>query len=197
MNDNQLDNVRQRGFTLLELVVVVAVVSVLISIFAPNLVSSKEGANAQMMLKVPRQVADSWSLINQACNTPTAISSSPIPEASKTVSDVLFGGVANVAAAYSTCYSLAKVIPLADVGQPSGTAGVYSVAGYQMTLAGGGTSPLSVAYASVPDSLALVMAQKYNPSLSALAPSDTTSAALQYSTAAAGTRTVTLLKQIN
>ena len=187
----------QRGFTLLELVVVVAVVGVLISIFAPNLVSSKEGANAQLLLRVPSQMAQNWMLINQACGTSSAVSGSPLTNTGKTVSDILFGGSANVAAAYTNCYAQSKVLPLTEVAQPSGSSGIYNVGGYTVTLTGGGTSPLSIAYATVPDSLALLMAQKYNPTLATLAASDNTSAVLQYSTATAGTRTVSVLKAIN
>lgn len=184
------------GFTLIELIVVVAILGVIISMFAPTVSNSKDGANSQFLLKVPGNINENWSLINQSCGTSTIITGSVIPAAGKTVSDVIFGGVANVAATYTNCYMQAKVLPLTEVGQPSGSAGVYNVADYAVTLAGGGTSPLQVGYLLVPDSLVLLMAQKYNKSLAALAASDLASPVLQYSTVTAGTRTVTIFKQI-
>lgn len=186
----------QYGFTLIELVVVVAIVGILITIVAPQVIGSKDGANAQLMLKSASSVAGNWSLINQSCGTSTAIASNPIPLAGKTVSDVIFGGSANVAAAYANCYAQAKVMALTEISQPSGSAGVYNIAGYGVTLAGGGTAPLQIGYLLVPDNLTLLLAQKYNPSLSTLAASDTASTVVQYSTVSSGTRTVTVFKQI-
>lgn len=186
----------QGGFTLIELVVVVAIIGVLISIVAPNVIGSKDGANSQLMLKSSSSIAENWSLINQSCGTSTAIAGNPIPDAGKTVSDVIFGGVANVAAAYQNCYTQSKVLALTEISQPTAVAGVYSIAGYSATLAGGGTALLQIGYLLVPDSLTLLMAQKYNSTLSALAADDTTSPVVQYSTVTAGTRTVTIFKQI-
>jgi len=114
----------------------------------------------------------------------------------KKVADVIFGGSANVAAAYTACYNQARVRAMVDVGQPK-SGGGWTVAGYTVTFAGGGTSPLQVAYASVPDALVLMMAQKYTPSLSTLEASDSTSSVVQYGTATSGTRTVTVLRQVN
>lgn len=196
MKMNLLKRRISNGFTLIELVVVVAILGVLIAVIAPNLVGSKDGANAQLLLRTASNVSVNWSLINQSCATPTTISGSLIPASSKTVSDVIFGGSANVATAYTNCYAQSKVLALTDISQPSGSAGVYNVAGYSVSLAGGGTSPLQIIYAAVPDTLVLLMAQKYNPSLTALLSSDGSSAVIQYGTPTAGSRTVTIIKQI-
>lgn len=184
------------GFTLIELVVVVAIIGVLISIVAPNVLGTKDGANSQLILKTSSNVTTNLSLISQACGTSTAITGNPLPAAGKTVSDVLFGGSANVAAAYTNCYAQSKVLALTEVSQPGAGAGVYNVGGYAVTLAGGGTAPLQIGYLLIPDTLTLLMAQKYNPSLAALAASDAASPVVQYSTVTAGTRTVTIFKQI-
>lgn len=186
----------QRGFTMIELVIVIAVIGILFGVVASTTVGSKDGANSLLMLRAATNVASNWSLINQACGTTTAVASHPIPAATKTVSDVIFGGGSNVAAAYTNCYGQSKVLALTEVSQPGASAGVYNVAGYAVTIAGGGTATLQIQYALVPDALVLLMAQKYNPSLTALAASDATSAVVQYSTATSGTRTVTIIKQI-
>jgi len=186
----------QRGFTLLELVIVVAIIGVLIALVAPNVTGSKDGANAQLLTKTAQDIANNWMLIAQSCGTTTDAAASPVMATGKTVADVIFGGVANVAAAYTTCYNQSKVLPMVDVGQPV-SGGGWKVAGYTTTITGGGTQSLQIKYSGVPDALVLLMAQKYNPSLSALAASDTTSPVVQYSTATNGVRDVTVLRMVN
>jgi hypothetical protein len=135
-------------------------------------------------------------LIAQSCGTTTDATQSPVMASGKKPEDVLFGGADNVADAYKACYNQSKVLAMTDVGHPAPSGG-WQVANYGVTITGGGTQALKVNYASVPDPLVLLMAQKYNPSLSELAASDTTSPVVQYSTDKAGTRDVTVLRQVN
>lgn len=185
----------QQGFTLIELVVVVAIIGLLASLLAPSVIGSKDGARSELLLKTSRDFAQNWMLISQQCGTTTAVASSPIPASGKTAADVIFGGVSNVAAAYQSCYAQAKVIPMSEVAQLNGSG--WTVQGYAVSIVGGGTQPLQTVYTGVPEELALLMAQTYNPTLSGLLASDGSSNVVRYGTSSAGTRTVTVLRQIS
>lgn len=185
----------QQGFTLVELIVVVAIIGVIAGIGIPLFKDADNPSKAQALLSTAERVNQSLRQIAKSCSVSSAITSNPLPAASKTVSDVIFGGRANVAAAYQTCYDQSMVKPLTDSSEPGASAGVYNVQGFATTLTGGGTAPLQVGYLLVPDELVLLAAQKFNRSLSALAASDAASPILQYTTASSGTRTVTVIKQ--
>lgn len=187
----------QKGFTLIELAVVVAVLGILLAMLAPSILGSKDSSNANLLLKTAQDGANSWTLVAQSCGTTTDVVNSPVPATpgAAGAAAVIFGGSANVAAAYQNCYNQAHVRAMADVGQSSGSG--YKVGGYTLALSGGGTVPMEFQYAGLPDALVLMMAQKYTPSLSTLAASDSTSPVVQYSAAASGVRTVTVLRQSN
>lgn len=185
----------QQGFTLVEMIVVVAIIGVLAGFLVPAFKDMDNPSKAQAMLSTAERAAQIWRQVTKACAVSSTIASNPIPDAGKTVSDVIFGGSANVASGYTTCYAQAQVKPLAEAAEPSGSAGVYNVNGYAATFAGGGTSALQVGYTAVADEIVLLMSQKYNHGLSALAASDSSAAVVQYGTATAGARNVTIFKQ--
>jgi len=186
-------NKKQKGFTLIELAIVVVIIGILIALLLPRLGGTKDAARATSLLKTATDVTNQIESISQQCGVTTSVAASAIPAAGKTMMDVIFGGVNNVAAAYVTCYTQAHVITMSDVGTAVGAN--WAVAGYTATFGGGGTFPISVAYANVPDNITLIMAQHYNANLAALAASDVVSTNVQYSVVAAGTRTVTVFVQ--
>lgn len=191
----KLHSFRQSGFTLVELIVVVAIIGVIAGISIPLFKDADNPSKAQAMLANAERVNQSLRQIAKTCGVSSAVSSNPLPAAGKTLSDVIFGGSANVASTHTTCYSQSMVKPLTDSSEPGSAAGVYNVQGFAVSLSDGGTAPLKVIYSAVPDELVLLMAQKYNRTLSTLAASDTSSAVVQYSTATSGARTVTVIKQ--
>jgi len=185
-----------RGFTLIELIIVVVVLGIVAAVLIRAMTGSTDGAKAQAISEVTEKAVSSWQLLNQVCGTNSAYSGNPLPATGKTVSDVIFGGSANVADAYKVCYASSTVKALTEAGQPGSASGKYNVQGFEVSFTDGGTSPSKVSFASVPDPIVLAVARKYTPGLATLAASDATSSVVQYSVAGAdNTRTLTLIKQ--
>lgn len=187
---------KQRGFTLIELLVVVAVIGILATVAVRKLNdNAKTGAKAMALYDAAENLTQQWMLINDKCGTVTTITGSAIPSTGKTVLDVLLKGRSYVAAAYQACYDASGVMPLTGVGQ--GADGAETVQGYAATLSGGGTSPISMAYAAVGDTVTLPLVTKYGSGVTTLAASDAANTVVQYSAAAGdGTRTVTVFRPL-
>jgi prepilin-type N-terminal cleavage/methylation domain-containing protein len=190
---------KQGGFTLIELIVVVAIVGILSAVFVSAIRGTADGPKATAMMTVADNVAKELELIGQFCGITTAVASNPLPDggAGRTLADVVFMGAQAVSPNYRTCYTQSGVKPLVEASQPGAAAGSYNVQGFPVALLGGGVNqPIQVSFGGVPDTVTLYLAQKYNPSLAALSASDTVNPNFRYSTAAAdGSRTVTILKQ--
>ena len=185
----------QRGFTLIEMIIVVVVIGILISVFLPLIKDAVSPSKSVALLRAAEQIHQTFQLISRQCGTSTTVTSTPLAPNPKTISDVIFGGSANVAAAYTSCYAQSQAKALTEIGQPSSTAGVYNVQGYAVSLAGGGPNPVAVSFASVENEIVFSMARKYTPSLTALATSDALSPVIQYGSETSGARTVTVIKQ--
>ena len=188
-NFNRFGKAAQKGFTLIELVVVVAVIGVLIAIVAPSITGSRDGANAQLLVRSANSIAQNWQMINQQCGTNSAVATSPIGD----MEDVVFAGT-GINAAYQPCYTQSRVLPLTEISLSSGTG--YSIANYPVTITGGGTVPLSVTYSNVPDTLVLNIVQRYDSNVSALAAGATTTGAYTYGAPTSGARDITIIKRI-
>lgn len=182
---------RSKGFTLMELLIVIIVLGIVLVIVASQFVGNTTGARAKMLQRMATATVQNINILSQTCGTSTAISGNPIPAAGKTMADVIYGGVNNVSATYRTCYEQSSIRSLRDGVSSNGSG--WQVETYPITLGGGGTSKLTVAFATVPDEVTLDLARRYNSTLTALAASDTTGDVIRYTGATNGTRTVTVL----
>lgn len=192
---------RDAGFTLIELVVVVAVLGLLIAMVAPNVAGSRDGATGAMLDRFSQKLTENWTILSQTCGTTTDVANSPVTGSSaENTLKLLLGGQTTTAggydvpAAYDICYAQSKVLPLTDSAQWDGTN--WKVAGFVPSLAWSSGS-LKTSYASVPDALVLNIAQKYDPSLAMLNPSESAHPVVQYSTVTSGARTLTIIRPIN
>ena len=184
--------IAQRGFTMVELVVVMIGIGILIALLAPNFGGTKDEGMALLLDKSAQTIAGNWVKVAQLCGTTTDVNYSPVPAAGNTVADVLFNGSASVNSSYAGCYAQAHV-NLAEMAQ--GSTGSWKIGGYPISFSGGGTVAFCSGFTGVPDSIVLMLAQRYNNALQTLAASDSTSRIVQYSVASNGTRTVSVCHQ--
>ena len=188
---NKPINRNAAGFTLIELAAAVFVIGILAVIISRALSPSQDGARAQALFEGARKMGDVVVSVAQNCTVSTAVSGNVIPDstATKILLDVIREGNTSVATAYRNCHRQAGIVPLAQVLQAGNR-----VQGYGVTLSGGGSAALSVAYALVPTNVVEILATKYGSGTFAAATPDITNRAIQYSAAAAnGTHTLTVL----
>lgn len=154
----------QAGFTLIEMVVVVAVIGVLIALVAPSLTSSRDGANSKLMSSVAQQAANNLSLLANAAglapNTTFAADG-------KTLPDVLFAGKDSVKGDYQKYWDQAGLLPIKggvvqDTTQCKDVTGNYKVANYCVGLSAN-ESTLTVTYTGLTLKLAEKLAQQADP----------------------------------
>lgn len=154
-----------RGFTLIEMVVVVAVIGVLIALVAPSLSTSRDGANSKLMASVAQQVANNWSLLTGTAGvSPNANITSGT---SLNVAAVVFGGKTNLAVRYHPFWDQSGLLPISSGmvadANCSGDGGGYRVSNYCVTVTASANA-VTIRYPEIPVKLAERLAQQVDPS---------------------------------
>lgn len=185
---------KQQGFTIIELMVVVIGLGLLIKWAVPKFAGVEDSAKAKILVSTASDIRNLLDQVGIACQVSATAVGSVLPDTGKTIQDVIFGGVDNVASNYKICFNDSKVKALVDVSQPSGSAGAYNVQGSAVNLTGGGSTKLLVKYLAVPNQIARDMAKQFNPKLDELDTSDTTSSVLRYDSSVNDARDVTVLR---
>lgn len=191
----------QRGFTLIELVVVVAILGTIIMVLAPSVTGTQTGSKATLISRVVDATAQNWQLLANQAGLTTAISNNAIAAtpSSTGVAEVLYSGSSRVSSTYAAAYAASGIKALDTMVTPSGS--TYLLAGttnIQITLTGGGTAPLAIAFSNVPSEIALNLVQRIAPTTTALATTSTTVGTITYvcPTVGAPCTSVTFSKQI-
>lgn len=166
MNFSQrIKRMRQGGFTLIELIVVVAIIGVLIGVIAPSMTGSTDSAKAKQFKRVAANIFNNWQLVNSICGTSTQITAGTHPLATSAgsagVANVLFGGLANVAAAKQTCYQQSKILPIEGVSQSGAT---WTTLSSPVVMSGGGSAAYVAEFDGMSETVALNIVQDYNAS---------------------------------
>lgn len=191
-----------KGFTLIELAIVIVIIGALIAIIAPKLKGGGTEAKATAMYDFASSAVNNWRLVNMKCGTSTDSTGTPLvttQTAAATLNFIVTGSGA--AATYAGCVSDAQLANLRAKVQ--GTSGAYTVQNYTTTWTGGASGgAVSIVFANVPTDVLLSLYKKYSSvsgassatTASLSATGDATDPMVQYGAITAGiAATVTIL----
>lgn len=160
---------KQGGFTLIELLGVIIIIGALYALTKSNTPSPAASVDALLLEKVASDVKNQIKAIAAVCSKNTSITTpvADIDQDGTTTADefnsMIFMGQVNPD--YQSCYDNAGVIPMgSQVAKRtvSGNDEFWLSDSYKMSITGGGTAPIIVAYEDVPDEQVEKIAKKFN-----------------------------------
>ena len=161
---NRVARAAQQGFTLIEMVVVVAVIGVLIALIAPTLSGSRDGATAKLMASTAQQAASSLGLLTTTAGIdPNASLSSTATSA--TLGTILFGGKAGLNSTYHPAWDQAGLLPITAASPDTtncSTTGSYKVGPSCVAVSANATQAI-ITYSNVPTNIIKRLYQQIDP----------------------------------
>lgn len=198
----QLNRLSHKGFTLIEMLVVLTVIGILMLLIAPSLKSSSSGAMSKQIYDFTSRAASNWRLLAINCGTTGDVTTSPVvttPSAANSLGLIVTGSSLLKTATYQSCWDATAIQPLHTKATGNVTDG-FKVAGFPVTWSGGsGSTPISFVVVGVPVEIALPLYRQYSSAAGAQTSSampttaDTTDPLIQFTAPATGVTTLTLL----
>jgi prepilin-type N-terminal cleavage/methylation domain-containing protein len=196
MKMQQTKKHRQGGFTLIELMIVIAVVGVLIVIGVNAFRGSSDGANALAINGASKQLAKGVGYMHVQMGTGLNAMSNPILGSGMTMMDVLMVGSDAVNSTYKTRFEQINMRPMegdfrVQTRASGSTPGVYQVLDYTVGFVACATGKICLQYANVPSETVAELAKRAGISNFAAATGVSTGP-LRYTPASNGFHTVTV-----
>lgn len=191
---------KQTGFTLIEILAVVAILAVLAWMFAPRLLGSTDNVKSLAYQDIAQGLANNFRIINQACGTANMVATSAVPTTpgADGALQLLVDG-SNVNPQYAACYANTNALPMHESIQ--GSPGNYRLGGSTVTLSDAfinNRNVIAVQFSPVTDAVVLANYQRLSSAPGAMsatalpAGADTTDPKIQFSAGGTGTRTLTI-----
>ncbi|CRN72501.1 hypothetical protein AX279_18330 [Pseudomonas sp. J237] len=186
----------QGGFTLIELMIVIAVVGVLIVIGVNAFRGSSDGANALAINGASKQLAKGVGYMHVQMGTGLSAIGNPVLASGMTMMDVLMVGSSAVNTTYRTRFEQINMRPMEGdfrvVTRASGsTPGVYQVLDYTVSFVTCATGKLCLQYTNVPSETVAELAKRAGIN-NFVASTAVSSGPLRYTAASNGFHTVTV-----